>query len=156
MTIRMGEGMDEKEKKVYGADLLEEDRKGDRDEADLARYLSKSDILLGKEQRETVYLEKYDKDVVIRPLTDGELTQVFETIGRVPLNEEGIPDLNLVDISTNLKALRLITSLGLVKPKLNEKEVAHMKFGVPGLLAKKVLALSGLTETAGDEAKKFR
>ena len=156
--MRLGDGIDENKRQVYGASILEETLNpiDERPKAEKSQYLTKSDVVLGKDQRENVYVEKYEKEVIIRPLTDGELTQVFEMIGKVPLNEMGIPDLNLVDISTNLKALRLITALGLVEPKLSMDDVANMKFGVPGLLAKKILELSGLTETAGDEAKKFR
>ena len=157
-VMKLGEGIEESKRQVYGAGLLEEtsDPMNDISETEKNRYLTKSDVVLGKDQRETVYVEKYEKDVIIRPLTDGELTQVFEMIGKVPLNDMGIPDLNLVDISTNLKALRLITALGLVEPKLSRDDVANMKFGVPGLLAKRILELSGLSERAGDGAKKFR
>lgn len=123
---------------------------------DTPHRLTKADILKGKEMRETVHLDYYDRDVIVRPLTDGELTDVFEVIGTVPLNEMGLPDLSLVDISTNLKALRKITAMGLVDPQLSEEEVGEMRFGTPGILAKRILELSGLTETAGDEAKKFR
>ena len=157
--MRLGEGMDESKRKIYGTNLLENDKKSPVEGSDQARdtsFLTKSDVILGKDQREKIYLEKYEKEVMIRPLTDGELTQVFEMIGKVPLNDDGIPDLNLVDISTNLKALRLITALGLVEPKLSMDDVANMKFGVPGFLAKKILELSGLSERAGGEAKNFR
>ncbi len=158
VTIKMGHGMDENKKQIYGANLLEEKKTEDDKSAEVeeSRYLSKSDILLGKDQRETVFLDKYGKDAIIRPLTDGELTLVFELIGKVPLNEHGIPDLNLVDISTNLRALRKVASMGLVEPKLTEEEIGNMKFGVPGFLAKRILEMSGLTGTAGDDAKNFR
>ncbi len=157
--MKIGDGIDETKRKIYGSALLEEMKgtpTGEGEGTEKSHVLTKSDILLGKDQREVVYLEKYDKEVVVRPLTDGELTRVFEMIGRVPLNRDGIPDLNQVEISTNLKALRLISSLGLIDPNLSPDEVADMKFGVPGLMAKRILELSGLTERAGDEAKKFR
>lgn len=156
MAIKMGEGMDEKDKPLYGGMLLQEKSEKVKKETEMSRYLTKADILLGKELEEKVFLEKYQKEVIIRPLTDGELTLVFETIGNVPLNENGIPDLNMVDISTNLKALRKVAAIGLVDPKLSENDVANMKFGVPGFLAKKILEISGLTDTVGDEIKKFR
>lgn len=157
--MRLGEGIDESKRTIYGTNLLVDDKKSPGEGSDIAgntRFLTKSDVILGKDQRENVYLEKYEKEVIIRPLTDGELTRVFEMIGKVPLNDDGIPDLNLVDISTNLKALRLITALGLVEPKLSSDDVADMRFGVPGFLAKKILELSGLSERAGGEAKNFR
>ena len=149
----MGEGTDEGKRTIYGGALLED---GSGTVEKTSRILSKSDILLGKDRREKIHLDGYGKDVIIRPLTDGELTEVFEMIGKVPLGRDGIPDLNLVEISTNLRALRFITALGMVEPELSEDDVADMKFGVPGLLAKQILELSGLTERAGGDAEKFR
>ncbi|WP_455392331.1 hypothetical protein [[Eubacterium] cellulosolvens] len=165
MKIGEGKVVDDKaavdidsDRPVYGKNLLEEGGKEPKTGAkpEATRILTKADILMGKDKRVTVHLEHYDKDVVVRPLTDGELSQVFEVIGNVPLNEQGLPDLNKVDISTNLRALRLITAMGLVEPKMSEDEVAEMRFGTPGILAKHILEISGLTETAGDDAEKFR
>ena len=104
-TLKLGEGKvvsDEKEKPVYGKNLLEEPKKesapASKGGGSKGKLLTKSDILMGKEKRMTVHLDHYDKDVLIRPLTDGELSQVFEVIGNVPLNEQGLPDLNKVDL----------------------------------------------------------
>jgi hypothetical protein len=144
---------------VYGANLLEESEKKKKvteKSSSKGKILSKADILMGKEKRITVHLDHYDKDVVIRPLTDGELSRVFDVIGNVPLNENGLPDLNMVDISTNLRALRMITAMGLVEPEMSEDDVSEMRFGTPGILAKHILEISGLSETAGDETEKFR
>jgi hypothetical protein len=160
--MKLGEGKvvtSEKEKPVYGKNLLEEtteDPKTTKKTGTGKNILTKADILMGKEKRITVHLEHYEKDVLIRPLTDGELSQVFEVIGNVPLNEQGLPDLNKVDISTNLRALRMITAMGMVEPEMTEDEVSEMRFGTPGILAKHILEISGLTETAGDDAEKFR
>ncbi len=168
--MRLGEGkvMDKdapvdtkagtEDRPIYGQNLLEETSKKEKSEVKtgIANILSKADILLGKDKRKTIHLDNYDKDVVIRPLTDGELSVVFDVIGNVPLNEDGLPDLNMVDISTNLRALRMITAMGLVEPKMNEEDVAEMRFGTPGILAKHILEISGLSETAGDDAEKFR
>ena len=146
---------------IYGANLLEEAGRKVKSEEKTGtiggnKILSKADVLMGKEKRVTIHLDHYDKDVVIRPLTDGELSQVFDVIGNVPLNEQGLPDLNMVDISTNLRALRMISAMGLVEPKMSEDDVSEMRFGTPGILAKHILEISGLSETAGDEAEKFR
>ena len=144
---------------IYGQNLLDEANRRDKQPTTptgKSSILTKSDILLGKNKHMTVHLDHYDKDVIIRPLTDGELSLVFDIIGNVPLNEDGLPDLNMVDISKNLRALRLITAMGLVEPEMTEDEVAEMRFGTPGVLAKHILELSGLTETAGDDAEKFR
>jgi hypothetical protein len=139
---------------IYGKNLIHDGQ----ELTDVANLLTKSDILKGKDTRKSIHLEHYEKDVVIRPLTDGELTEVFDLFGNVPLNEEGLPDLSLVDISTNLKALRLVVFKGIVDPRLNEDEIAQMRFGVPGLLAREILELSGLTEKEGetDAMRKFR
>jgi hypothetical protein len=131
---------------IYGKNLIDKSQ----DLSDPANLLTKSDILKGKDNRKKVFIEHYGKEVMIRPLTDGELTEVFGLFGNVPLNEDGLPDLSLVDISTNLKALRLVTFKGLVDPKLNEDEIAQMRFGIPGLLAKEILEFSGLAEGVGD------
>ncbi len=127
--------------------MPEEDKpEGTKEEEEEEEFelLSKTDILEMKDKTENVHLDTYERDVVIRPLTDGELTKVFELIGNVPLNEQGLPDLNLVDISTNLRALRMIASMGLVEPQMTEDDISEMRFGTPGFLAKKILELSGL------------
>ena len=124
---------------------MPEKAKEENEEEKELQLLSKTDILEMKDKTESVRLDHYERDVVIRPLTDGELTKVFELIGNVPLNEQGLPDLNLVDISTNLRALRLIASMGMVEPKMSEEEISEMRFGTPGFLAKKILELSGLS-----------
>ncbi len=143
------------ERQIYGQDLLDETKtptsSGGND-----NILKKSDVLLGKKKHLTVHLEHYDKDVIIRPLSDGELSAVFDVIGNVPLNKDGLPDLNMVDIGTNLRALRMITAIGLVEPELTEDDVGEMRFGTPGILAKHILEISGLSESAGDDTEKFR
>ena len=56
------------------------------------RKLTKEDILEGSRKRETVFVKEYGANVVIRPLTDGELSKIFSIIGPVPLNPDGTPD----------------------------------------------------------------
>jgi hypothetical protein len=116
------------------------------------KRLTKEDILLGKGKQEEILLEEYGANVVIRPLTDGELTKIFSLIGVVLLKEDGTPDMAKMDVIKNFEALRLAASLGLVEPKLSVEEVAEMKFGVPEMLGTKVLELSGVTSE--EEAKK--
>ena len=114
--------------------------------------LTKQAILEGTKSRETLVVKEYgDSEVVIRPLSDGELTKIFEVIGNVPLKKDGTPNLNKVDIYKNFKALRLAASLGLEDPKLTAEEVANMKFGVPEYIGMKVLELSGVM---GEKAQK--
>jgi hypothetical protein len=116
------------------------------------KKLTKADILKGKERQEAVYLNEYAAEVLIRPLTDGELTEVFSLLGTLPLNDDGTPDMSQIDVIKNLDALRFAASRGLVEPQLTVDEVAEMKFGVPELIGTKVLELSGVT--AGAEASK--
>ena len=148
---------DEGKRPIYGRNLLYDTVEHRTDEgAPNPNLLTKQNVIQGTNLRKTVHLEYYDKDVIVRPLTDGELTEVFRVVGNVPLNEEGLPDLSLVDISKNLEALRLVTSMGLVEPMMSIEEVGEMRFGTPGFLAKTILELSGLSESAGDGIKKFR
>ncbi|HTY90429.1 MAG TPA: hypothetical protein VMC84_04565 [Methanocella sp.] len=109
------------------------------------KKLTKEDILKGKDRQETVHIDVYESSVVIRPLTDGELSSVFAVIGSIPLKEDGTPDPASVDITKNFKALRLVTSLGLVDPRLSEDEVADMKFGVPEFIGTRILEISGIS-----------
>jgi hypothetical protein len=117
-----------------------------------AKRLTKEDILKGKERFEEVYLNEYDAEVVIRPLTDGELTEIFSLIGTVPLREDGTPDVSRMDVMKNFEALRKAASMGLVEPKLDMEEVSEMKFGVPEYIGTKVLEISGVESE--EEAKK--
>jgi len=117
-----------------------------------ARRLTKEDILKGKERYEPIFVDDYDAEVVIRPLTDGELTEIFNLIGSVPLNPDGSPDITKMDVNKNFEALRLATSQGMVEPKLTLEEVGDMKFGVPEYIGTRVLELSGVTSP--EDAKK--
>jgi len=116
--------------------------------------LTRQAILEGTKARETLAVKEYKgADVVIRPLTDGELTKIFSIIGNVPLKKDGTPDFSKIDIHKNFEALRMAASMGLEDPKLTLEEVARMKFGVPEYIGMKVLELSGVT---GPEAQKKR
>lgn len=116
--------------------------------------LTKQAILQGTKTRDTLTVKEYGgAEVVIRPLTDGELSKIFSIIGNVPLKKDGTPDLTKIDIHKNFEALRMAASVGLVEPELTLKEVASMKFGVPEYIGMKVLELSGVT---GPEAQKKR
>jgi hypothetical protein len=109
------------------------------------KKLTKEDILKGKDKQEMLHVEAYGSDVLVRPLTDGELSEVFAVIGSIPLNSDGTPDPSRVDVTKNFKALRLVTSLGLVEPRLNAEEVADMKFGVPEFIGTRILEISGIS-----------
>ncbi len=114
--------------------------------------LTKQTILEGAKARETLTLKDYkNAEVVIRPLTDGELTAIFSIIGNVPLKKDGTPDLSKVDINKNFEALRTAASMGLEDPKLSVEEVAAMKFSVPEFIGMRVLEISGVV---GEHAQK--
>jgi hypothetical protein len=109
--------------------------------------LTKLAILEGAKARQTITVKEYgNAEVVIRPLTDGELAKIFAIVGNVPLKKDGTPDLNKVDIYKNFEALRMAASIGLEDPKLTPEEVASMKFSVPEYIGMKVLEFSGVTE----------
>jgi len=114
--------------------------------------LTKQAIIQGTKRRETLNIKEYgNAEVVIRPLTDGELTKIFEIIGNIPLKKDGTPNLSKVDIHKNFEALRMAASMGLEDPELTSEEVAKMKFGVPEYIGMKILELSGV---AGATAQK--
>lgn len=116
------------------------------------KRLAKEDILKGKDIRETITIESYEREVVIRPLTDGELSEILALIGGIPIKSDGTPDPTKVDVGKNFQALRLAASLGLVEPPLTLDEVAEMKFGVPEFIGSRVLDISGVS--SGGSAKK--
>ncbi len=118
----------------------------------MVRKLTKQNILDGVGRRESLYIKEYEGEVLIRPLTDGELTKVFAVLGNIQLKEDGTPNVNRVEIAKNLEALRVATSLGLVEPSLTQEEVADMKFGVPEFIGTRVLEISGVA--APSELKK--
>ncbi len=120
----------------------------------MTRRLTKEDILQGTKKTETLHLQDYDAEVVVRPLTDGELTKIIELVGNIPLRQDGTPDLTKVEISRNLEALRLAASTGLVEPKLTLEEVGNMKFGSPEVIGTKILEISGVAFTEQDLKKR--
>jgi len=115
------------------------------------KKLKKEDILKGKEVHETLYLKEYDGEVEIRPLTDGELTEIFSLIG-MSLKDDGTPDTSKIDVNKNIQALRQAASMGLIEPKMTIQEVSEMKFGIPEYIGTRVLEISGVT--SGEETKK--
>jgi hypothetical protein len=118
--------------------------------------LTKEDILNGARRRELFRLQGYERDVVVRPLTDAELTDVFRVFGQVPVDPSGFPRLEKVSVSENLVAMRKIAALGLVEPKLSEEDVGAMRFGAPAQIAHRVLEISGVTPSIAEAAAGFR
>jgi len=116
--------------------------------------LTKQAILEGTRIRSTITVKEYGADVVIRPLTDGELTKIFGVVGAIPLKADGTPDVAGMDVSKNFEALRLAASMGMEEPKLTVDEVASMKFGVPEYVGMKVLELSGVSGEGASQKKR--
>ena len=107
------------------------------------KRLTKEDILEGASRRETLVIKDYNAEVVIRPLTDGELSKIFAAIGPIPLMPDGTPDTSKIELDKNFEVLKLAASLGLVDPRLSLEELANMKFGVPEYVGMAVLEMSG-------------
>ena len=124
--------------------------------------LTKEDILEGTRKRITISLEEYDgKEVIVRPLSDSEVSKIISLIGPLSLseNEKKKDDMNLdIDIHKNLEALQLATEIGLVEPKLSKEEIQSMKFGVPERIGTIILENSGVssssTSSSSDALKK--
>ena len=114
--------------------------------------LTKEDILEGTRKRITVSLEEYDgKEVIVRPLSDSEVSKIIAIIGPLSLseNEKKKDDMNLdIDIHKNIEALRLATEIGLVEPKLTKEEIQSMKFGVPERIGTIILENSGVSSSS--------
>jgi hypothetical protein len=111
--------------------------------------LTKEDILEGIRKRITVSLEEYDgKEVIVRPLSDSEVSKIISIIGPLSLseNEKKKDDMNLdIDIHKNIEALRLATEIGLIEPQLTKEEIQSMKFGVPEKIGTIILENSGVS-----------
>jgi hypothetical protein len=108
------------------------------------RKLTRDDILKGKHERETLQVDQYGAEVVIRPLSDGELCEVLGVIGAIPLRDDGMPDVARIDPTKNFEALRLAVAKGMVEPQLTPEEISEMKFGVPEFIGTRILELSGI------------
>ena len=125
--------------------------------------LTKEDILEGTRKRITISLEEYDgKEVIVRPLSDSEVSKIITIIGPLSIseNEKKKDEMNLdIDIHKNLEALQLATEIGLVEPKLTKEEIQSMKFGVPERIGTIILENSGVSSTSSSSSdglkKKF-
>ena len=125
--------------------------------------LTKEDILEGTRKRITISLEEYDgKEVIVRPLSDSEVSKIISIIGPLSIseNEKKKDDMNLdIDIHKNLEALQLATEIGLVEPKLTKEEIQSMKFGVPERIGTIILENSGVSSSSSSSSdalkKKF-
>ena len=120
----------------------------------MTRKLTKQDILEGSNKKESVYVKEYNAEVIVRPLTDGEISKIFSLVGpSYPLDGPSASPDEGIEIQKNFEALRLATSMGLVDPQLTLDEVSKMKFGVPEEIGSHILKISGII-MSNDEIKK--
>jgi hypothetical protein len=108
------------------------------------KRLTKEDILEGTRRRVNLQVKEYSREVIVRPLSDEEITHILSRISS-PVAEDGTTDSPKVDLQKNFEALRLAVSMGTVEPQLTFEEVAKMKFGVPEFIGSFILQLSGVT-----------
>jgi hypothetical protein len=115
------------------------------------RKLTKEDLLQGVNRRETLVIKeeygggvKIDGEVVIRPLSDGELSKIISMLGPIPIAPDGTLDTSKVEVNKNFEALRLATSMGLIEPKLSLEDVEKIPYGLPEFIGNKILEISGI------------
>jgi hypothetical protein len=108
------------------------------------KRLTKEDVLEGTRRRTNLHVKQYGREVIVRPLSDEEITHILSKI-TVPATEDGSPNGSEGDIQKNFEALRLAVSMGMVEPQLTYEEVSKMKFGVPEFIGSFILQLSGVT-----------
>jgi len=118
-----------------------------------ARKLSKQDILDGAKRRERIRVPELGGEIVIRPLTFGELAKLSTSAG-VPLLPDGTPDMSKLDsnevISKNFEFIKQVVSMGVVlenHEQLTLEDVDQLPGGVPGNLAISILEISGWAES---------
>jgi hypothetical protein len=115
------------------------------------KRLTKEDILEGTRKRVNLSVKEYGREVVVRPLSDEEITQIISKI-TPGAPEEGSANNPQIDLQKNFEALRLAVSIGMVEPQLSEQDVAKMKFGVPEFIGSYILEISGIVSS--ESAKK--
>lgn len=132
--------------------------------------LTKAQILAGRNYTEQVYIAALGGEVKIRPLTDGELTRLqAELLAKFNLPEGVSPngfelgklDLSKFDLGSLVEAQRnmewQIAALCLVDEEpWTVEEIKSLPPGVPSLIAKRVLEISGVGEAADRAALLFR
>jgi hypothetical protein len=111
------------------------------------KRLTKEDILEGTRRRDNLLVKEYGREVVVRPLSDEEITVILSktSISIAGENPSPVATGNSIDLEKNFEALRLAVSMGMVEPKLTSEEVAKMKFGVPEYIGSYILQISGVS-----------
>lgn len=75
----------------------------------------KEKILKGKEYTKNVYVEAYDTDVVIKPLTSGQLEEVLRILEERGINVSDTESLQK-SLYKNISAMRIVCKYGLADP----------------------------------------
>lgn len=116
--------------------------------------LTKEDIVEGIKKRIKIKLAEYgDKEIVIRPLSDGELCSILAKINTSDLlnmeeNADAKDNVDLMnadlsnEILKNREFVLMVTEMGLVEPKLSRDTLESMLFGVPEKIGAKILEVS--------------
>jgi hypothetical protein len=134
------------------------------------KRLTKEDILEGTRKRVSLQVKEYGREVIVRPLSDEEITHILSRISSSVADGDSsfttsnsnststsIPSTPSnsarVDLQKNFEALRLAVSMGMAEPQLTYEEVAKMKFGVPEFIGSYILQLSGVTSPEAAKKK---
>jgi len=120
------------------------------------RMMTRSDVILGTGKRDELRIDHYEKVVVVRPLSEGEICAIFDQVGGIGVDRDGFPDTSSLGFTGHLGLLRLIARGGLVEPELSLEEIEAMPFGIPGEIARRILELSGLHQDAREVVRSFR
>jgi hypothetical protein len=123
------------------------------------KRLTKEDILEGTRKRVSLQVKEYGREVIVRPLSDEEITHILSRISPTTPEEENTATKGSapkVDLQKNFEALRMAVSMGMVEPQLEFEDVAKMKFGVPEFIGSFILQLSGVgsAETVKKKGRK--
>lgn len=141
--------------------------------------LTKEAVLKGAQKRETIHLDALGGSLTIRPLTDGELSEIRSialkgmsdeairaiprlqaiaakrgSIDDLPLTGDDLMQAQRNDSEGNVMAAAY--GLSCDGESWNTEEVRGLPVGVPELIAKAVFALSGIGEAADLSAGNFR
>lgn len=111
------------------------------------KKLTKEDIIEGIDKRVKLIVSEYNAEVIIRPLSDLEISKILLDISEEQTDGKKNLEDDQIEIQKNFQLLRLATVTGLVEPKLTIEEVSKMKYGVPEFIGAKILEISGIVSS---------
>jgi len=130
------------------------------------------DLILGKETVHDTYIEELNGTLPLRPLTDGEWSQV-QNLQRKGMKLKTAPmepgkartqkpevgfEFDLQEFSqAEYAADLLIVKFGVVIPGgLTDTDIKNMKAGAPAAIARKILEITGVKKENIEQIKSFR